>query len=294
MGLLALDAQLAITRATATSRAEALRLAQDQARIGYTSQLQLTQAQAEYEAVMAAIPELELALRRQENGVSLLAGEMPGAVARAARLQQLRTPPLAAALPSDLLARRPDIAQAALLLAASDASLAARRAEFLPQVALSASLGSLFANGLDYDPVTLWSVGGSVLAPIFSSGRLTAQVDAVTARRDQAAFAYRGTVLAAFNEVEDALGAVARLEQKMQHVQQRRAILERSLGFARDRYDAGYVAYLEVLDAQRNLYQAELEELGLRQNQAVNMVALYRALGGGWSAPDSAVAAGMP
>ena len=294
VGLLALDAQLAITRATATSRAEALRLAQDQARIGYTSQLQLTQAQAEYEAVMAAIPELELALRRQENGVSLLAGEMPGAVARAARLQQLRTPPLAAALPSDLLARRPDIAQAALLLAASDASLAARRAEFLPQVALSASLGSLFANGLDYDPVTLWSVGGSVLAPIFSSGRLTAQVDAVTARRDQAAFAYRGTVLAAFNEVEDALGAVARLEQKMQHVQQRRAILERSLGFARDRYDAGYVAYLEVLDAQRNLYQAELEELGLRQNQAVNMVALYRALGGGWSAPDSAVAAGMP
>lgn len=161
-------------------------------------------------------------------------------------------------------------------------------------MALSASLGSLFANGLDYDPVTLWSVGGSVLAPIFSSGRLTAQVDAVTARRDQAAFAYRGTVLAAFNEVEDALGAVARLEQKMQHVQQRRAILERSLGFARDRYDAGYVAYLEVLDAQRNLYQAELEELGLRQNQAVNMVALYRALGGGWSAPDSAVAAGMP
>jgi len=84
------------------------------------------------------------------------------------------------------------------------------------------------------------------------------------------------------------------LERQMQHVQQRRAILERSLGFARDRYEAGYVGYLEVLDAQRNLYQAELEELGLRQDQAANMVALYRALGGGWSARDSAAAAGMP
>jgi len=291
VGLLALDAQLAITRATAASRAEALRLASDQARLGYTSQLQLTQAQAEYETVLGAVPELELALRRQENGLRVLVGEMPGEIVRARRLRQLQLPALPAALPSALLGRRPDIVQAGLLLAASDAILAARRADYLPQVALSASLGSLFANGADYDPVSLWSVGGSVLAPIFSAGRLRAQVDAATARRDQAAFAYRGAVLAAFGEVEDALGAVSRLERQMQHVQQRRAILERSLGFARDRYEAGYVAYLEVLDAQRNLYQAELEELGLRQDQAANMVALYRAIGGGWSVQGSAAAA---
>jgi multidrug efflux system outer membrane protein len=147
------------------------------------------------------------------------------------------------------------------------------------------------ANGNDYDPVSLWSVGGSVLAPIFSAGRLRAQVDAATARRDQAAFAYRGVVLAAFGEVEDALGAVSRLERKMQYVEERRVILERSLGFARDRYEAGYVAYLEVLDAQRNLYQAELEELELRQDRAANMVALFRALGGGWSGQRATVTA---
>jgi len=283
LGLLALDAQLAITLATAESRAQALRLASDQAQLGYTSQLQLTQAQAEHAAVLAAVPELELAVRRQENGLRVLVGEMPGEVVRARHLRQLQLPALPAALPSALLERRPDIVEAGLLLAASDAILAARRADYLPQVALSASLGSLMANGNDYDPVSLWSVGGSVLAPIFSAGRLRAQVDAATARRDQAAFAYRGVVLAAFGEVEDALGAVSRLERKMQYVEERRVILERSLGFARDRYEAGYVAYLEVLDAQRNLYQAELEELELRQDRAANMVALFRALGGGWS-----------
>lgn len=296
VGLLALDAQLAITRATAESRAEALRLAADQAQLGYTSQLQLTQAQAEHAAVLAAVPELELALRRQENGLRILIGEMPGAVVRTRRLRQLQLPALPAALPSSLLERRPDIVEAGLLLAASDAILAARRADYLPQVALSASLGSLMANGNDYDPVSVWSVGGSVLAPIFSAGRLRAQVDAATARRDQAAFAYRGVVLTAFGEVEDALGAVSRLERKMQYVEERRVILERSLGFARDRYEAGYVAYLEVLDAQRNLYQAELEQLALRQDQATNMVALYRALGGGWAGLGAAglAAGGAP
>ncbi|MFC5463114.1 efflux transporter outer membrane subunit [Massilia niabensis] len=290
VGLLALDAQLAITRDTVKSREEALRLAKDQARLGYTSQLQLTQAQAEYQAVLGAIPQLELALRRQENGLRLLVGEMPGAVTRTGRLQQFRTPPFAVALPSELLGRRPDIVQAELLLAASNASLASRRAEFLPQVALKASLGSLFVNGLDYDPVSLWSIGGSVLAPIFSAGRITAQVDAATARRDRAAFAYRRTVLAAFGEVENALTAVSRLEEQMVHVRQRRDILARTLGFARDRYESGYAAYLEVLDAQRNLYQTELDEIALRQSQANNMVALYRALGGGWSASGFAAA----
>ncbi|KQQ97329.1 efflux transporter outer membrane subunit [Massilia sp. Leaf139] len=286
VALLALDAQLFITRETVASRAEALRLAEDQARVGYISQLQLTQAQSEYQSVLGALPELELALRRQENALRLLAGEVPGPVLRSnprgAGFAALRLPPVPAMLPSQLLERRPDIAQRALLLAASDAALAVRRQAFLPQVNLSAQLGSLLVNALDYDPVAVWSLGGSVLAPLFSGGRLDAQLEAAAAQRDQAAFAYRRTVLTAFSEVENALAGVPRLAEQVSHAIQRRDILARSLGYATDRYQAGYASYLEQLDAQRNLYQVEVSLVTLQRTQIENLIGLYRALGGGW------------
>lgn len=283
IALLAIDAQLRITRETVASRAEALRLASDQARVGYISQLQLTQAQSEYEAVQQSIPELELAMRRQENAVRLLAGELPGAVERGKAFEDLTLPTVPAALPSQLLARRPDVAQRALLLAAADEGLALRRQAFLPQVSLSAQLGSILTSSLDYDPVTVWSIGGSVLAPLFSGGRLQAQYAASASVRDQAAFAYRRTVLTAFSEVENALAGVPRLQDQVGHAMRRREILTRSLGYARDRYQAGYASYLEELDAQRNLYQVELAMVTLRRTQIENLIGLYRALGGGWS-----------
>ena len=283
IALLALDAQLRITRETVASRAEALRLASDQARVGYISQLQLTQAQSEYEAVLQSIPELELAMRRQENAVRLLAGELPGAVARGKAFEDLLLPPVPAALPSQLLARRPDVAQRELLLAAADAGLALRRQAFLPQVSLSAQLGSVLTSALDYDPVAIWSIGGSVLAPLFTGGRLSAQYEASASVRDQAAFAYRRTVLTAFSEVENALAGVPRLQDQVGHALRRREVLTRSLGYARDRYQAGYASYLEELDAQRNLYQVELAMVTLRRTQIENLIGLYRALGGGWS-----------
>jgi NodT family efflux transporter outer membrane factor (OMF) lipoprotein len=284
IALLALDAQLGITRETVASRSEALRLAQDQARVGYISQLQLTQAQSEYQSVLGAIPELELAVRRQENALRLLAGELPGAVERGPGFAALRLPPVPAVLPSQLLARRPDVAQRELLLAASDVNLALRRQAFLPQVSLSAQLGSLFVKALDYDPVTVWSLGGSVLAPLFTGGRLNAQYEAAASQRDQAAFGYRRTVLTAFSEVENALAGVPRLAEQVDHATRRRAILIRSLGYAHDRYQAGYASYLEELDAQRNLYQVEVSLVTLRRTQVENLIALYRALGGAWPA----------
>ncbi|MDA7417652.1 efflux transporter outer membrane subunit [Xenophilus arseniciresistens] len=290
IGLLALDAQLVQTRATADSRVQALRLAQDKARLGYASQLQLTQAEAEYESVQQALPQLELAVARQHNALRILTGELPSlpapdAVAQgAARFAALQLPAVPATLPSQLLRRRPDLAQAEQLLAASDASLAARRAAFMPQVSLSAGLGGLYANALGYDPIKVWSLGGSVLAPLFDGGRLQAQYGAAAAQRDQAAFAYRGAALAAFGEVENALLGVDRLALQVQHAQQRRAILARSVEHARDRYEAGYSPYLEQLDAQRSLYQTEIELIRLRETQLDNLLALYKALGGGWRA----------
>ncbi|MES2176110.1 MAG: TolC family protein, partial [Pseudomonadota bacterium] len=152
----------------------------------------------------------------------------------------------------------------------------------LPQVAISAALGQLFVNALDYDPVTVWSLGSSVLAPIFAGGRLTAQVDATAAQRDQAAFAYRGTVLAAFAEVETAMTGITRYAEQIQRLHNRLTILQHSVALATDRYQGGYASYLEQLDAQRNLYATELDAISVRQSQLENIVTLYRALGGGW------------
>ena len=286
IGLLALEAQLMQTRETTTSRAEALRIAQDKAQAGYTSQLQVTQAESEYQSVLQSLPQLQAAIARQYNALRLLTGELPGqrdpADAQPGRFAQLRLPSVPVALPSELLRRRPDLAQAESLLAASDASLEASRAAFLPQVSLSASLGALYINALSYNPAGVWSIGGSVLAPLFDQGRLSAQYDSAVAQRDQAAFAYRGAALTAFGEVENALVGVGRLQQQMDHATQRRDVLARSLGYAKDRYDAGYAPYLEQLDAQRNLYQTEIEVINLRQSQLLNQLSLYKAMGGGW------------
>jgi len=286
VGLRALQAQQAISQATVTAREQALQLARDQVRVGYISQLQQTQAQAELAAVQQQVEQLSGQIDKQRSTLYLLLGQAGGAdVALDApriRLQDLPLPQVPASLPSQLLERRPDIARSAALLAASDHQLQAQRAAFLPQVSLSASVGSLMVNALNYNPLTVWSLGGSLLAPLFDAGRLRAQADAVTAQRDQAALAYRGAVLAAFADAENALTGTVRLARQTQFAIERRDVLQQSLGFAHDRYQAGYASYLEELDAQRNLYAAELEVVRLHQAELDNRVQLYKALGGGW------------
>ena len=291
VGLRALQQQLAISQATVQSRAAALQLAQDQARVGYISQLQQTQAQAEHAAVQQQVQQLQWQIDKQWATLHLLLGQAGGSAplpaptdARPQGQPALQLPAVPASLPSQLLERRPDIARAAAQLAASDHTLTAQRAAFLPQVNLSATVGSLLVNALDYNPLTVWSLGGSLLAPLFNGGRLDAQLDAATAQRDQAAYAYRGAVLAAFAEVESALTGTQRLAQQTQYATQRRNVLQQSLAFAHDRYEAGYASYLEELDAQRNLYAAELEVVRLHQAELDNRVQLYKALGGGWQA----------
>lgn len=279
VGLVSLDAQLAIAKATLLSRQEAAGRARRRARQGVTSDLELRQAEGELEAAAQRVPALELAVRRQENALALLVGDTPGAVSRTS-LDALAVPRSAAPLPSALLTRRPDIAQAEASLVAADASLASARAAFLPQVRLSAGGGELFVQHLD--PLTVWSLGASVLAPIFDGGRLRAQSDAAAARRDQAAFAYRKTVLTAFAEVEGALEGTARLAEQERAAVRQRAAAVSALDHARKRYQAGYVAYLEELDAQRALLATELALAQVREARLQNAVALYQALGGGW------------
>lgn len=279
--LLGLDARRAVVQATIASRAEALRLARSRSEAGYTSDFELRQAQAEYEATAQLLPQVELAQRRQENALSLLIGQSPRVIARGAALDRLRPLPIPAGLPSDLLRRRPDLAQAERTLAASDSSLAAARAQYLPSVRLTGSAGLTLSSAL-VDPVSIWSLGASILAPLFEGGRLRANVEGAAARRDQAAFAYQRAALTAFREVEDTLAAVDRLAAQRVRLEAQRVALADALRHATNRYRAGYATYLEQLDAQRALLNSELSLVQLRTDQVNALIALYQAMGGGW------------
>ncbi len=283
VSLLSLDMQRYVTRETVESRLQSLRLAEDLAEMGYSSELELTQAQSEYEAAAQLLPQIGQAIAEQENALRLLTGQLPGPIERGGDLLALALPPLPGALPSELLRRRPDIRQAELVLAASDLNLDAQRDRFLPQVQLSASVGRLYVNALDFDPVRVWDIGASVLAPLFSGGRLEAGVAVATAQRDQAAYAYRASALNAFAEVENALSAVQNSAEQIRRLTARRETLARSLAIAEDRYRSGYSSYLAALDAQRNLFNTELAAVQAREAQLNALISLYQALGGGWT-----------
>ena len=285
-GLLALDAQLTVTRETVKARLVQLNQQRDKTESGYNSQFELTQAQSEYDAVRQMVPDLERSIRAQELAITVLTGETPGHVVGRGDIREIDLPQVPASLPSHLLRRRPDLASAEYRIAAADATLASRRAQFLPQVTLSASGGAFLINSMNYDPLSLWSIGASILQPIFQGGRLTAQVDVATARRNQAAYDYKSNVLQAFSEVLTGLNAIDHYCSGIGIARSRRDTLIWSLRIARDRYANGYTDYLEVLDAQRALYATELSAIALHRDQLNNNVQLTAALGGGWDFGD--------
>lgn len=283
VSLLALDARRNVLSDTLELRSQALKFARDRAEVGYTSQLEWRQAQAEYQATAQLVPQIEAQIARQENALSVLTGEMPGDIIRGGSLADLQQPSPPDVVPSQLLRLRPDIAAAEYQLAASDAQMRAARARFMPSLGLSASAGAAISDLLA-DPISIWSIGGSLLAPIFNGGRLQGQFDAATARRDQAAFAYRAAVLNAFREVEDRLAVVARLGDQQRALEAQRAAVADALRHARNRYRAGYTPYIEQVDAQRSLLGVELSLVQLEADQINAIIGLYQAVGG---APDT-------
>jgi outer membrane protein, multidrug efflux system len=279
--LCALDARRALAQRTLDVRREALRIARSRTRNGYSPMLELRQAEAEYQATLQIIPQAQLAIARQENSLSVLVGDIPGTVMRTSALGRIERPAIPAGMPSELLRRRPDVAQAEFLLAASDKSLTAARKRFLPQVRLTGSSGVALSSLLG-DPIGLWSIGSSILAPLFEGGRLTAQAEGVGAQRDQAAWSYRRAVLNAFREVEDALAAAEQLADQQTAIAAQRDALSSGLTLATNRFRAGYAPYLEQLDAQRALLSAELSLIQIEADQLSNRVVLFQAMGGGY------------
>jgi NodT family efflux transporter outer membrane factor (OMF) lipoprotein len=280
--LLALDARLAVVHETLTVRRAELHIEQQRYDEGYSNALDLARAEAELATTEQLIPALEVEISRTENGLSIVLGRLPGEIVRGAPLAQHALPEVPVSLPSALLRSRPDLAAAEARLAATDHALDAARAAFLPDVRLSASGGFVGATLVKASPVAVWSLGGSVLAPLFDAGRLQAQQDAATARRDEAAFAYRKAALQAFREVEDNLSATAKYREQYEALSRQRDILARAFRLATERYREGYAAYLDQLDAQRNLLSSELSLVQARLNRFNATISLMQALGGGW------------
>jgi outer membrane protein TolC len=177
------------------------------------------------------------------------------------------------------------VAQAERTIAAADANLAAARDQLLPSIRLTASVGVQATSlpRLLQSPTDLWSIGGSVLAPLFDAGRLRAQADIAASLRDRAVFAYEGVVRNAFAETENSLASIGRLGEQLKEAQSRAVVAAEVLRIAHNRYANGYASYLEELDAQRNLYTAENNVLQLQASLLAAHVDLYRALGGGWT-----------
>lgn len=282
--LQALDEQLRVTQNTLKAREDAFSLAQRQYTSGYTSRLELMQADSELRSTRAQIPQLQHQIAQQENALNLLLGENPGTPKRA-EFSALTPLALPSQLPSTLMNRRPDIVQAQRQLLASDETLASSQAQLLPSINLTAG-GSVQDNtlsGLIDNPLRLWSIGGSILAPLLNRQALNAQVDVAMSQRNQALYSYEKTVRNAFREVNDSLDAITRYREQLTELQEQENVATETLRIAQNRYNNGYSSYLDVLDAQRTLFSVQLSVVQVKNNILLAQVDLYRGLGGGWT-----------
>ncbi|ALV92755.1 MULTISPECIES: efflux transporter outer membrane subunit [Pantoea] len=284
LSLCALDEQLRVTIATLATRENSLNLAQRQFETGYTSRLEWMQAASEYQTAKAQIPQLQHQIEQQENALSVLVGMNPREIARNSQFDHIKPQTLPSLLPSQLLNRRPDIVQAQRQLIAADASLASAQADLLPSLNLTASgtLQSYQLHELLDNPFRLWSIGGSILAPLLNREALTAQVDVAMATRNQALYGYEKVVRSAFSEVDTAIDAIRRSQEQLVELQKQEGYVSEAYRIARNRYQNGYASYLDELDAQRTLFSTQLNIVSVKNTLLLAQIDLYRALGGGW------------
>ncbi|MCX7154571.1 MAG: efflux transporter outer membrane subunit [Proteobacteria bacterium] len=279
-----LDRQLEIAVNTANAREASYKIFQDRYTGGVISLLELNQNKSQYEEALATIPKFEKGIAQQENALSVLLGRNPGPIVRGNNIDQLRVPAVPEGLPSTLLERRPDVRGAEQDLIARNALIGAAKAAYFPSISLTAlfgvassSLSSLFSSGSQ-----AWQYGGALSQPIFTGGLLAGQVEVAEAQQQQSLFAYQKTVQNAFREVNDALIDIDRTRAQLAAQRLQVQSLQVYADTARLRYDNGYTSYIEVLDAERSLFNAQLQYTQTQQTQLQASINLYKAMGGGW------------
>lgn len=283
--LRALDGELEIARRTLDSRTASLDLVKMREAGGVAGMLDVRQSEILVATAAETIPDIERQIEQTENAISVLLGRPPGPIPRGRPLrEQITVAAVPAGLPSTLLERRPDIRQVEEQLAAATARIGVAKADYFPRVFLTGAVGAggLMVNGQMFGPQGLFSVLPSFTVPIFNSGRVAAGVDSARAQAEAAMFQYQQTVLQAFRDVSDSL--VEFRKRRESRVQQE--LLATAAGDATRlsnmRYTGGVSPYLEVLDSERQLFDAELNLVRNRRDELLAVVRLYKALGGGW------------
>lgn len=283
--LLELDREANVARQTLASRRASLDLVQRRFDVGLTSELDVRRAEGEVATAAAVVPELRRRIAQTENRLSLLLGRNPGPILRGAPLDAQRlAPAVPAGLPSELLERRPDVRQAEQRLVAANARIGQAKADFFPRISLTGMFGveSAALSDLFTGPARVWQVGPAMTVPIFTAGRIASNVRANEAREQQALAQYGQAIRQAFREVEDALVFHRTAREIRAEREARVATASRTLVLATLRYENGLAGYLDVLDAQRQLFAAEIDLAAAQRDQLAAVVQVYRALGGGW------------
>jgi multidrug efflux system outer membrane protein len=286
-----LDLDLEISQRTLASRQETLKLALRRFQQGLISELDVRQFESEVDNSAVSIADFQRQIAQQENALSVLVGHAPAPIARGQSLTSvLGTFVLPTELPAELIARRPDVRQAEEAYVAANARIGAAEAALFPTVTVSGQYGrqgdkfndTFNSNG------EIYQIFGGLSIPLFHGGALRGEISAARARSDQARFAYEQAVLVARREAEDAFVGVR--TSRDQAVAQQRQVdaLRRAYDLANRRYQNGVSSYLEVLDAQRNLFTSELALTQAQRLELVSGVQLYKALGGAWG--EAAVA----
>jgi multidrug efflux system outer membrane protein len=288
------DAQVALAEQTLATRRENLRLQTRRFEGGVVGELDVQQAAAEAAAIEATLLQAQQNRRAMEATLAVLLGRGPAAivqpnVGRGVAIDALYSrATVPAELPSDILNRRPDLIAAEQQLVAANADIGQARAAYFPTIRLTASVGyeSRQLSEL-FNPSSLfWNLASGITQPLFRAGSIDAVVAGASARKAQAAAQYAQAVQGAFKDVHDALNAISSSEALVLTADKRIAALREVLRLANLRYSNGYSSYLEVLNAQRDLSQAESAVIDAKRAQLAGVVALYKAVGGGWEAPQ--------
>lgn len=290
LDLRAAEARLAVVRSNVESREETYQLASWREKAGISDALETEQAASNLEQVRSSIPSLEQSASEAKNRLSVLAGRSPGALDGVLARQQgeLPRPPrrLAVGIPADTLRKRPDVRSAGYAWVAAAHRTNVAKSQRLPSLSLSGSLGvdALSSSKLFNPDQAAASMIAGLTAPIFDAGRIRSQIEVQNEQQEQALQSYQSTVLQALSEVEDALIACRKNDERETITQRAVDAARTAATLATQRYEAGVVDMTTVLDAQRSLLSLEDQGVTVRADRAAAFVALYKALGGGWQA----------
>ncbi len=280
-----LDLELEISQRTRDAGQRGLNLTTLRKQRGVATGLDVRQAEQLLYTATAQIAATERSIGQTEDALSLLLGKSPGDIPRGQTLNEIATPPqVPAGLPSSLLERRPDIRQAEQTLIAANAEIGAAKAQYFPQISLTGFLGgqSQALTSLFTGPGRQWVFAPAATLPIFTAGRIRASVHLTEAQKREALLAYQKSIQNGFKEVSDALVGYRKTVEQREQERLLVNALDDTVRLATLRYKGGLDSYLQVLDAQRNLFQGQLTLAQLRRDELLSVVELYRALGGGW------------